>query len=158
VKRVLVVCTGNICRSAMAEVVLNSEAERRGLRIEADSAGISDEEEGNPIDPRARRVLEEGGYTVSSHRAHQVRPGELATYDLVLAMTSYHQAALRRQAAREGVDPDRIRLWREFDPDGRGGHDLDVPDPWYGSYRDFKDTLKVVEQCAPHILEALAEE
>ena len=55
--RVLMVCTGNICRSTMAHAILQQEAARAGVDVEVDSAGVSDEEQGNPIDRRAARVL-----------------------------------------------------------------------------------------------------
>ncbi|MGO1333580.1 MAG: low molecular weight protein-tyrosine-phosphatase, partial [Cellulosimicrobium funkei] len=97
--RVMTVCTGNICRSPMAEVVLRDRFEAAGLgdRVVVDSTGISDEERGNPIDRRARAVLAEHGYVVDgTHRARQVRAGDLAARDLVLAMTAQHARALRR--------------------------------------------------------------
>lgn len=58
--RIAVVCTGNICRSPMAELALERELDRAGLAssVAVDSGGISDEEHGNPVDPRAARVLE----------------------------------------------------------------------------------------------------
>lgn len=170
--RVLMVCTGNICRSPMAQVVLRDRLHRSGLdgQVEVDSAGVSDEEAGNPIDPRARRVLAQAGYAVPEHRAHQVAPGELARYDLVLAMTDEHARALRRRAERDGLDVTdlesrpRVRLLREFDPteprlsDGVLPHDLDVPDPWYGTQEEFYRTLAVAEAAADGLVEHIAEE
>ncbi|MDO5700609.1 MAG: low molecular weight protein-tyrosine-phosphatase [Bowdeniella nasicola] len=157
--RVLVVCTGNICRSAMADVVLHARAAERGLDLAIDSAGVSNEEEGNPIDPRARRVLSEAGYAVPEHRARQVEATELAETTLVLAMTTRHLTALRHLAARAGVGEDNLHMWREYDPDlPEGtpvGSALDVPDPWYGGHTDFVDTLEVVERCADRVLDAL---
>lgn len=56
---IVTVCTGNICRSPMAEALLRSELTDAGLaqRVRVSSAGVSDEEHGNPVDPRARTVL-----------------------------------------------------------------------------------------------------
>ena len=142
---VMVVCTGNICRSPMAEIVLRERFAAAGLADEVvvDSTGISDEEHGNPVDRRARAVLERHGYpTGDGHRARQVEPGDQR--DLVLAMTNAHARALRRL----GAEP---VLFRTFDPDAVG--DLDVADPWYGGPRDFEDCLAQIEAAADGIVE-----
>ena len=99
--RVMTVCTGNICRSPMAEIVLRDRFEAAGLggRVVVDSTGISSEEHGNPVDRRARRILAEHGYgTGEGHHARQVRPSDVVSRDLVLPMTSQHARALRRLA------------------------------------------------------------
>ncbi|WP_456825058.1 low molecular weight protein-tyrosine-phosphatase [Cellulomonas sp. P5_E12] len=141
----MVVCTGNICRSPMAEIVLRERFAAAGLadRVVVDSTGISDEEHGNPVDRRARAVLERHGYpTGDGHRARQVEPAHQR--DLVLAMTNAHARALRRL----GAEP---VLFRTFDPDAVG--DLDVADPWYGGPRDFEDCLAQIESAADGIVE-----
>lgn len=158
--RVLVVCTGNICRSPMAAIVLRDRLEAAGLadRVEVDSAGISDEERGNPVDARAAAVLTEAGYDAAGHAARQVLVDELDRHDLALAMTEQHARALRRLAGR-GSGGAEVRLWREFGaPAGADDPaDLDVPDPWYGDDAGFYDTLDVVERGADGIVEHLRE-
>ena len=165
------VCTGNICRSTMAQQVLDEDAAAVDLPVVVDSAGISDEETGNPIDPRAARVLREGGHGVPTHRARQVTGRELGRWDLVLAMTRFHMDALRRLARRSGISVARggplgragvtdLRMYREFDPDAEfagfgDAQDLDVPDPWYGGHSEFLRTLHVVERVSPSLVEYL---
>lgn len=165
--RVLVVCTGNICRSAMGEVVLRDRLVVSGLatRVAVASAGVSDEEHGNPIDRRAQRVLEDAGYDPHKHQARQVDARTLSQYRLVLAMTAAHERALRGIAQREGLtmgpEGTEIRMWREFDvlaPDSVGrSSDLDVPDPWYGSMDDFVDVLDTIERGADGVVDYLRE-
>lgn len=141
----MVVCTGNICRSPMAEIVLRERFADAGLadRVVVDSTGTSDEEHGNPVDRRARAVLQRHGYpTGDGHRARQVQAGDRR--DLVLAMTNAHARALRRLGV-EAV------LFRSFDPDAVG--DLDVADPWYGGTQDFEDCLAQIEAAADGIVE-----
>ncbi len=151
--RVMTVCTGNICRSPMAEVVLRDRFEAAGLGdlVVVDSTGVSDEEHGNPIDRRAQRTLAEHGYDVPAHRARLVTADQLAARDLVLVMTSSHARVLRRLAP-DGVD---IRMVRSFDPavptDGPE-HLLDVDDPWYGPQEAFEQTLAEIEAAADGVL------
>ncbi|PFG36857.1 protein-tyrosine phosphatase [Flavimobilis soli] len=148
--RVMMVCTGNICRSPMAEIVLRARLSEEGLddRVVVDSTGISSEEHGNPIDRRARTALARRGYAgddVARHRARRVRPDEIGDRDLVLAMTAHHAATLRRLAPE---DADRVRMFRSFDPAAptpRRDSDLDVADPWYGGPEDFELCLDEVE-------------
>src|SRR5690606_41860023 len=88
--RVMTVCTGNICRSPMAEVVLRERLVEAGLdgQVEVDSTGTTGYEVGSPMDPRARKVMREAGYTdpgIDGHRARQVRAADLGERDLVLA-------------------------------------------------------------------------
>lgn len=104
--RVLVVCTGNICRSPMGAVVLRARLEETGIdgKVQVDSAGISAEEQGNSLDSRARLVLTEAGYNPGIHRARQVQPSDLVKYDLILAMTRGHLQSLRRLS---GINEER---------------------------------------------------
>jgi len=157
----MVVCTGNICRSPMAEVVLRERFAAAGLaeQVVVDSTGISDEEQGHGIDRRARAALRARGYPGGdAHRARQVRASELPARDLVLAMTSVHARALRRLAGEADVAA-RVRMYRSFDPSaprvepGAPEHVLDVDDPWYGGPREFELCLDQVEAAADAVVE-----
>jgi len=152
--RVMTVCTGNICRSPMAEVVLRARFEAAGLDVEVDSSGISDEEHGNRIDRRARAVLLAHGYDpLEGHRARRFAASDLPARDLVLAMTAHHARALRRAA-----DPDvaaRVVMYRHFDPatrDDATDAELDLADPWYGGPSDFESCLAQIEAAADGIV------
>ena len=162
--RVMTVCTGNICRSPMAEVVLRARFAAAGLADEVvvDSTGISDEERGNPIDRRAARVLVAHGYPAGDgHHARQVGAVDLAARDLVLPMTAIHARALRR------LDPvANVVMYRRFDPaaprvdDPRDERRLDIDDPWFGGPIEFEECLAQLEAGADgivaHVRAALA--
>ena len=95
-KKVLFVCTANVCRSPMAEAIFNALAEERRLAWRAESAGVAalvDED----ITPNARAALDEVGIYTGEHRARQVSEAMLAGADLVLAMNQRHVATLRRR-------------------------------------------------------------
>ena len=164
--RIITVCTGNICRSPMAEVVLRERLDAAGLgdRVVVDSTGISSEERGNPMDRRARQVLLAAGYSdpaIEEHSARRVRPEDLGERDLVLPMTAAHAAELRRLARRHNL-PDAVAdiiMFRTFDPAAPRTQDpsqerlLDVEDPWYGDLTDFEVCLDQVEAAADGIVE-----
>jgi len=141
--RVMTVCTGNICRSPMAEIVLRSRFAAAGLDVVVDSSGISDEEHGNPVDRRARAVLAAHGYsTGDGHHARQVLASDLPSRDLVLAMTSQHFRALERLGGAPV-------MYRSFDPTADAP---DVDDPWYGGPQDFERCLAEIEAAADGIV------
>lgn len=155
--RVMTVCTGNICRSPIAEIVLRDRFAAAGLAdlVVVDSGGTSAEELGNPIDSRAVRVLRAAGYEVPRREAHQVTARDLASRDLVLAMTAQHARRLRALAAGDGG---AVRMYRSFDPaapslDAVDESALDVEDPWYGGEEDFASTLEQVEAAADAIVD-----
>ncbi len=154
--RVLAVCTGNICRSPIAEVVLRDRFHAAGLgdRVVVDSGGTSAEEAGNPVDPRAARVLREAGYGVPDRYARQVSARDVGASDLLLAMTAHHPRRLR------SLDPDGaavVRMIRSFDPAAPAlevvdESALDVEDPWYGDLDDFHAALQQIEAAADGVV------
>jgi len=155
---IVTVCTGNICRSPMAEALLRREIERAGLgdAVTVGSAGVSDEEHGNPVDPRAGAVLADNGLELPEHSAHRVTDRELAEADLLLAMTAEHARRLR-QRLPEG-HPDTVRLLRSFDPAVDPEHtDLDIADPWYGGSEDFNTAWEQISAAVPGVVSWLGE-
>lgn len=150
--RISVVCLGNICRSPMADVVLNARVAEAGLddRVTVVSAGTGDWHVGDAMDRRAAALLTSQGYDASRHRAQQVLAHWLDEHDLVLAMDAANLADLRDVAGGE-VDGERLRAFRDFDPEGPG----DVPDPYYGGDAGFRAVLAMVERTADEIVAGL---
>ncbi|MER5601889.1 low molecular weight protein-tyrosine-phosphatase [Streptomyces sp. NPDC002265] len=154
--RVCFVCTGNICRSPMAESVFRAHVARAGLddRVEVDSAGTGGWHEGAGADPRTVAVLEDGGYG-SDHTARRFRASWFSRLDLVIALDQGHLQELRRLAPTE-EDARKVRLLRSYDP--AAGDDLDVPDPYYGALDDFEACLEMVEAASTGLLAAVREQ
>jgi protein-tyrosine phosphatase len=148
--RVTFVCTGNICRSPMAEHVLRGRLGREGLgaRVEVDSAGTGGWHVGDPADHRTVRVLRQHGYT-SAHRARRFRQEWFDSYDLILALDTGHLRELRR-LARGPQDAAKLRLLRSYDP--AAGARLDVPDPYYGGGAEFEHVLELIEAAMPRLI------
>ncbi|WP_370616728.1 low molecular weight protein-tyrosine-phosphatase [Mumia sp. Pv 4-285] len=152
--RVAVVCLGNICRSPMADVVLEHKLDEAGLAdtVHVDSAGTGDWHRGEPMDPRAAAVLTEHGYDPSRHRARQVTADWFDDHDLILTMDDANfddVAAL----ARTPQEREKVRKFRSYDPAASLGDD-EVPDPWYGGPDGFVTVLRMVERTADAIVAA----
>ncbi|MET9171150.1 low molecular weight protein-tyrosine-phosphatase [Streptomyces misionensis] len=165
--RVCFVCTGNICRSPMAEYVFRARVAEAGLEehVEIDSAGTGGWHEGEPADPRTVAVLHDHGYDCD-HIARQFQPSWFARLDLVIALDAGHLRALRRLAPTE-ADARKIRLLRAYahtspgspvpDEPRAGCDDLDVPDPYYGGLDGFEECLEMVEEASTGLLAAVRE-
>ncbi|WP_344131510.1 low molecular weight protein-tyrosine-phosphatase [Saccharopolyspora halophila] len=144
------ICTGNICRSPIADLVFREELRRTGLdaQVTVTSAGTGGWHIGEPADPRTCKVLAEHGYP-TEHVAAQIDDRHLGA-DLLVAMDAGHLRAVRRMVD----DPDKVRLLRSFDPDADGS---EVADPYFGGPSGFDDTLTMVESAMPGLLEWVRE-
>jgi protein-tyrosine phosphatase len=137
VRHVEVVCTGNICRSPIGEVVLRAKLAEAGIDdVVVTSSGTGGWHSGDPMDRRAEAALARHGYDGSAHRAREFRSYWLGERDLVLAMDSGHLSTLVRRAGAQVAVP--IKLFA----------DTDVPDPYYGDDTDFDDVLTQIEKAA----------
>ena len=153
--RVCFVCTGNICRSPMAEYVFRARVAEAGLAgvVEIDSAGTGGWHQGDGADPRTVSVLAAAGYPCD-HRARQFQVSWFPLRDLVIALDAGHLRTLRRLAPT-AQDAQKVRLLRSYDPDV--SDDLDVPDPYYGDIEDFETCLDMVESASEGLLGAVRE-
>jgi protein-tyrosine phosphatase len=138
------ICSGNICRSPMAEKMFANQINKRGLSsaVRVTSAGTGGWHVGEAADDRASHVLREHGYP-TAHRATQLGADHLSA-DLVIALGRNHLRILREMC----VPSDRIRMLRSFDPRS-GAHALDVEDPYYGTHDDFEDVYSVIDAALP---------
>lgn len=145
--RIDFVCTGNICRSPMAEVIVRDKLEAAGLgdAIRVTSSGIGGWHVGNPADERALAELAAHGYDGSAHRAQQFGV-EQESADLIVALDTNHVSEL----VVRGVPEERIRLLRSFDPDAAEG--AGVADPYYGGPAGFTTTREQIEAAADGII------
>ncbi|MET9493954.1 low molecular weight protein-tyrosine-phosphatase [Streptomyces sp. NPDC006552] len=152
--RLCFVCTGNICRSPIAEHVFRTRVEEAGLSgaVALDSAGTDGWHVGEGADPRAVRVLQEGGYP-AEHTARQFRRDWFDRLDLVLALDAGHLRTLRRLAPTP-QDAAKVRLLRSYDP-AAGPDDQDVLDPYYGDLSGFEECLRMVEAASDGLLDAV---
>ncbi|UED85360.1 low molecular weight protein-tyrosine-phosphatase [Streptomyces profundus] len=156
--RICFVCTGNICRSPMAEAALRARLVDEGLDtgIVVESAGTGDWHVGMPADPRAVSALNAAGYPAGpkDHTARRFAADWFDRYDLVIALDLGHQRELRGLAPDQDA-ADKIRLLRSFaapEDGGAGAADVEVPDPYYGTDEGFADCLDIIESALPGLL------
>lgn len=149
---VLMVCSGNICRSPTAEVVLRSKLERAGLaqQVRVDSAGTHGFHANEAPDPRAQAQARQRGYDLSRVRSRKVVAEDFQRFQRILAMDEGHLDWLQRHAPADS----RARLERllDYGPDGQV---RDVPDPYYGAGQDFARVLDLVEPACDRLVDEL---
>jgi protein-tyrosine phosphatase len=152
---VLFVCTGNICRSPLAEALFRHRVNERGLntRFLIESCGTGGWHAGDDADPRTLRVARRYGVPMN-HRARQLdHRSDFDRFEWILAMDHTHHRALvsgRKPATR-------LHLMREFDATlaGRQGLDLDVPDPYYGGEDGFESMYQMLDRACTGLLDRI---
>lgn len=143
--RLVFVCTGNICRSPMADVMARRALQEEGLsdRVTVSSVGTGGWHVGNGMDPRAAAELEAHGYD-PAHVAAQLADADHSA-DLLVALDRGH----RDHLLAAGVAADRIRLLRSFDSAATGE---DVADPYYGDHSGFTRTRMQIDAALPGLV------
>lgn len=149
--RLCFVCTGNICRSPMAEVIMRELADQHGLdgALELTSAGTGEWHVGEQADPRTRAALTRAGYSAESHRAKQFDPDTFDKFDLLVTFDRGQQRILRTWAETE-QNQALIRPLLSFDP--AQAELPEVPDPYYGTDDLFDEVRDMIERACRHLL------
>lgn len=150
--KILFVCLGNICRSPMAEEVFRSLANRSGRADEfvADSAGLIDFHEGELPDSRMRAHASRRGYRLT-HHSRPVRPDDFRKFDLIVGMDEQNIKGLQRMA--QSAD-NATKIVRMADYLIHSGAPY-VPDPYYGSDKDFELVIDLLEEACTELLNRL---
>ncbi len=148
---VTTVCSGNICRSPIAHVVLEKAFDDAGLgaQVTVNSAGTGAWHLGSDMDDRARTVLESAGLDASGHRARQFTEADFALSDLILVADEGHYRELTALAP-DAEAASRVHLIRTFDPEAEH---TTLFDPYYGELTDFEATYDAVTATVPGIVE-----
>jgi len=152
VKKVLVVCLGNICRSPTAEAVLRASAKKMGIAIELDSAGTISHHQGNLPDARAMAAGEARGYSFAGITSRPVTAHDFEYFDLILAADDSNVADLKAICPTHLQH--KIALFLSY-----AQTEIDqIPDPYYGGDEGFELVLDLLEDASTQLLNIISHE
>ncbi|MCG6466222.1 low molecular weight phosphotyrosine protein phosphatase [Vibrio parahaemolyticus] len=148
-KKILVVCMGNICRSPTGEAVLRAKAGELGVDVDIDSAGTIGYHTGNTPDTRAMAAGKQRGYSFKGMRARQVSVQDFEDFDLVLAADKANLADLLDICPAEHRH--KVSLFLSY---SNSSYD-EIPDPYYGGDDGFELVLDLIEEASVAVLQKL---
>jgi protein-tyrosine phosphatase len=154
-KKILMVCLGNICRSPMAEGIVRAELEKAGITdVQVDSAGTAAYHVGEPADARAQAELRKHGIDISYERAQKLSPYHLEEYDLIFAMDRSNYSDIL-MLTKDEEERKKVDMFMNL---SRPGKNTPVPDPYYGGDEGFRNVYKMLKESAEVLVERLKEE
>jgi protein-tyrosine phosphatase len=146
--KILMVCLGNICRSPLAEGVLQHKIELAGLDWVVDSAGTGGWHIGKPPDPRSIAVAATHGIDISQQQARQFQQSDFDAFDHILVMDTSNLTHVLNLAPQKS-DWSKVRLILDLE---RTGKQQEVPDPYYGGPEGFEKVFKRLDAAADEFI------
>src|SRR5258706_5549974 len=147
--KILMVCLGNICRSPLAEGILQDKAFKAGLTWSVESAGTNSYHIGEPPHPLSQKVARINGIDISKQRARRFVANDFEIYDKIYALAEDVMDDIRLIAGKK-FDASKIDLlMNELYP----GKNMDVPDPYYGPEAGYHQSYKLIDEACSKIIE-----
>ncbi|HVD99179.1 MAG TPA: low molecular weight protein-tyrosine-phosphatase [Cytophagaceae bacterium] len=149
--KILFVCLGNICRSPLAEGVFKQYVSQKGLEnnILCDSAGTAGYHIGSCPDTRSIQIARLYGIELD-HFGRKLEPEDFNQFDVILAMDENNYKDILSLQKKSDGDA-KVFMFRDFDPAGKGN----VPDPYYGSMKDFDEVYQMCARTSENLLKYL---
>lgn len=147
--KILMVCLGNICRSPLAEGILQRKAAEAGLDWQVESAGTNSYHLGEPPHPLSQKVAKLTGIDISAQRARKFRPEDFDHYDKIYALAADVLEDIQRIARNKFDATKAALLMNELHP----GKELDVPDPYYGPEQGYYEVYDMLDEVCNVIIE-----
>ncbi len=146
------VCLGNICRSPLAEGILQDKAFKAGLNWSIESAGTNGYHNGEAPHHLSQKVAKLNGIDICSQRSRKLTAEDFDVYDKIYALAGDVKSEIKR-IGKEKYDASKVELlMNELQP----GSDIDVPDPWYGPEPGYHDVYKMIADACDAIIEKYA--
>jgi protein-tyrosine phosphatase len=146
--KILMVCLGNICRSPLAEGILQQKAFQAGLLWSVESAGTGGSLQGNPPHHIAQKVARLHNIDISCQRARRFTKEDMLIFDKIYAMSADVLDDIRR-ISKENWDEKKVDLLlNELSP----GSNKSIPDPWFGNEKDFHAVYKLIDAACGEII------
>ena len=149
--KIMFICTGNICRSAMAEGMMRKLIKEKNIDAEVYSCGIY-AETGNDPTYNAQEAASEYGADISNHRATNIRDSKIEEMDIILCATiSHKQSVLYLHPELEG----KVFTMKEYAKLDKNGQDMDIKDPWGYDEFVYRKCASEIEECLKKIVEII---
>ena len=151
-QKILMVCLGNICRSPLAQGILESKINQHQLRnLIVDSAGTGNWHSDSPPEIRSINIAKKNGIDISHQKARQFNTEDFNIFDKILVMdTNNYRNLLRLASSQEDIEKIKLILDYSF-PNKKAS----VPDPYYGGSNGFESVYHLLDQACEEIIQKL---
>jgi len=147
--KILMVCLGNICRSPLAEGILQDKAFKAGLNWSIESAGTNSYHTGEAPHPLSQKVAKLNGVDICQQRARRFVAEDIEVYDKIYALAGDVLDDIKR-ISKKKFDAAKVDLlMNELYP----GKDIDVPDPYYGAEPGYHEVYKMIDEVCAFIIQ-----
>lgn len=147
-KKIMFICTGNICRSAMAEAYMKKRVAQEKLEIDVNSSGLY-AEDGEAATYLAKEAMQEYDVEIESHRATNTRKSDAANRDILLCATNGHKQLLTQMMPNV---KEKIYTIKEY-AYGKDCSNPDISDPWGYDITVYRNCAKEIVQAIEKIIE-----
>lgn len=146
--KILMVCLGNICRSPLAEGILQDKAFKAGLNWSIESAGTNSYHTGEPPHPLSQKIAKLNGIDICQQRARRFVAEDFEVYDKIYALAADVLDDIKR-ISKKKFDATKVDLlMNELYP----GKNRDVPDPYYGTEPGYHEVYKMIDEVCDAII------
>lgn len=147
--KILMVCLGNICRSPLAQGILEARALEAGLNWEVDSAGTMHYHVNEPPHVQSQKTAQKNGIDISEQRCRQLIAADFNIFDRIYVMDNQNYRDVQMIGGKSWVEGKVERLLDVLYP----GEKKEVPDPYYGTEKDFEDVFQLIDRACRKIID-----